>query len=141
MRTLEGGCSVPIGVETEWVPKRKLLGSLEGQGVGVGVKPAAEYHKLSGVASKPSEAVQGQSQGGGEEDEETRSEELCMRAIVVSLDGKEAVEAEMTRRITSREEADEFGWDVAKKLVEGGAGKILEHITLNRKIIEKQGDA
>jgi len=25
MRTLEGGCSVPIGVETEWIEKGKLL--------------------------------------------------------------------------------------------------------------------
>ena len=137
MRTLEGGCSVPIGVETEWIPKQRSLGSNAGSGVGVGIKPAAEYHKLSGLAASASEAAE----QGDAEKEETRSEELLLRAIVVSLDGKEAVEAEMTRRITSREEADEFGWDVAKRLVDGGAGKILEAITLNRGIIEKQGDA
>jgi len=64
-----------------------------------------------------------------------------MRALVVSLDGQRHVETEMQRRITSREEADEFGWDVARKLVELGAESILHDINLNRKIIEEQGDA
>lgn len=133
MRTLEGGCSVPIGVETEWVSKKRALGTNAGSGVGVGAKSAEEYHKLTGVAVKPV-GVEG-------EDEEERTEELIMRAIVVSLDGQQAVETELRRRITSRAEADEFGWDVARKLVEGGADKILEEINLNRKIIEQQGQA
>ncbi|KAI9693522.1 MAG: porphobilinogen deaminase [Bogoriella megaspora] len=90
MRTLEGGCSVPIGVETEWV--------------------------------------------GGEE-------ELCMRAIVVSLEGDKAVEAEMTKRIRSRNDADELGWELAAVLVEKGAEEILKEIILNRRIVEQQGDA
>lgn len=137
MRTLEGGCSVPIGVETEWVRKSKDLGSTFGSGVGVGAKPAADYHKLSGVAVSAPEAL-GSAGEDQQADEEERTEELVMRAIVVSLDGQKAVETEMRRRVTSREEADTFGWDVARKLVEGGADKILEEITLNRKIIEQQ---
>jgi hydroxymethylbilane synthase len=83
MRTLEGGCSVPIGVETEWIEKGKLL----------------------------------------------------LKAIVVSLDGTEAVETERLAEILTEKDADEFGWTVAQDLVEKGAGKILEAINLNRDIV------
>ncbi len=87
MRTLEGGCSVPIGVETTWIEKGKLL----------------------------------------------------MKAIVVSLDGRESVEAERLDEILSEKDADEFGWKLAQDLVEKGADKILEAINLNRPIIKEQG--
>ncbi|EPE27050.1 Periplasmic binding protein-like II [Glarea lozoyensis ATCC 20868] len=89
MRTLEGGCSVPIGVETTWIEKGKLL----------------------------------------------------MKAIVVSLDGKESVETERLEEILNEKDADQFGWDVAQALVEKGASKILEAINLNRPIIEEGGGA
>lgn len=139
MRTLEGGCSVPIGVETEWVRKKSSLATTIGTGVGIGAKPAADYDKMSGLAvtGRTGQAHAGEEQGDGEE----RTGELIMRAIVVSLDGQQFVETELQRRITTREEADEFGWDVARKLVEQGAEKILHEINLNRNIIEKQGDA
>lgn len=87
MRTLEGGCSVPIGVETTWIEKGKLL----------------------------------------------------MKAIVVSLDGLESVEAERLDEILTKESADEFGRTLAADLVSKGAAKILEAINLNRPII-KEGD-
>jgi hydroxymethylbilane synthase len=87
MRTLEGGCSVPIGVETTWIEKGKLL----------------------------------------------------MKAIVVSLDGSESVEAERLDEILTAESADEFGRTLAGDLVSRGASKILEAINLNRPII-KEGD-
>jgi hydroxymethylbilane synthase len=80
MRTLEGGCSVPIGVETEWVEKGKLI----------------------------------------------------MRAIVVSLDGKDYVETELLGEVLNEKDADEFGRTVAQVLGEKGASKILEVINLNR---------
>ncbi|KAI9790316.1 MAG: porphobilinogen deaminase [Piccolia ochrophora] len=91
MRTLEGGCSVPIGVETEWE---------EGNG------------------------------DGGE-----RKEMLRMRAVVVSLDGTESVERERVGKVVTEGEADEFGWAMAREMVEKGAAKILEKINLNRDII------
>ncbi|KAI5207387.1 porphobilinogen deaminase [Aureobasidium subglaciale] len=138
MRTLEGGCSVPIGVETEWVRKKVALGTTVGTGVGVGAKPAAEYNKLSGIAAT---GRTGQDEGEHEDSGSEFTENLIMRALVVSLDGQRHVETEMQRRITSREEADEFGWDVARKLVDLGAESILHDINLNRKIIEEQGDA
>jgi hydroxymethylbilane synthase len=78
MRTLEGGCSVPIGVETTWIEKGKLL----------------------------------------------------MKAIVVSLDGTESVEAERLDEILNVEDADQFGWKLAQELVEKGAAKTLEAINL-----------
>jgi hydroxymethylbilane synthase len=89
MRTLEGGCSVPIGVETTWIEKGKLL----------------------------------------------------MKAIVVSLDGTESVEAERLDEILTAENADEFGRTLAADLVSKGASKILEAINLNRPIIKDGGGA
>ena len=104
LRTLEGGCSVPIGVETEWE-------SAAGEG--------------------------GDANGG----EAGNGDTLVMRAIVVSVDGKEAVEGERRQQVRSAPEADECGWKMAQELVGQGAGKILEKITLNRSIIGKQDGA
>lgn len=139
MRTLEGGCSVPIGVETEWLTKKVSLSTTVGSGVGVGAKPAADYDKLTGkaVSGRTGLSQSGEHENSGDE----YTGELVMRAIVVSLEGDKHVEVELIRRIEGREAADEFGWDVARKLVEGGADKILEDINLNRKIIDEQGDA
>lgn len=89
MRTLEGGCSVPIGVETTWIEKGKLL----------------------------------------------------MKAIVVSLDGKDSVEAERLDEILTPESAEGFGRTLAADLVSKGAAKILEAINLNRPIIKEGGGA
>jgi len=89
MRTLEGGCSVPIGVETQWIEKGKLL----------------------------------------------------MKAIVVSLDGTETIEAERLHEVLTGKDADELGWLLAQDLVAKGASKILEAINLNRPIIAEGGGA
>ncbi|OIW30241.1 porphobilinogen deaminase-like protein [Coniochaeta ligniaria NRRL 30616] len=83
MRTLEGGCSVPIGVETTWV-------------------------------------------GGPGEDK------LRLKATVVSLDGKQGVDGEMTATIRSVEEAEALGEKLAAELVEKGAQKILDVINSAR---------
>jgi hydroxymethylbilane synthase len=69
------------------------------------------------------------------------TDELDVRAIVVSLDGQQAAETSVQRRINSRHEAEEFGIEVARMLVEKGADKILKDITLNRHIIEEQHGA
>jgi hydroxymethylbilane synthase len=87
MRALEGGCSVPIGVETEWIENGKLI----------------------------------------------------MRAIVVSLDGKESVQAEMLGEVLNENDADDFGRTVAQGLVEKGASRILEAINLNRNNVKDSG--
>ncbi|KAI9716258.1 MAG: hypothetical protein M1812_005483 [Candelaria pacifica] len=94
LRTLEGGCSVPIGVESKWIANE------EGEG-----------------------------------------EKLRMKALVVSLDGKESVEAEKIETIETKAQADEYGWSLASHLIDKGASKILEKITLNRGIIGGQDGA
>ena len=132
MRTLEGGCSVPIGVETEWIPRRNVL--IEGSGVGV--KPAEDYHNLTGVATSGPENSASHLQG-----DEALTDEMVMRAVVVSLDGQEAAEVGTRKIVSTVEDADQFGWEVARLLVDKGADKILEGITLNRGIIHEQGDA
>ncbi len=112
LRTLEGGCSVPIGVETEWVGGMGGgRGDEEGEGVGEGEE---------------------EGEGGGT---------LVMRAIVVSLDGTDYVEGERRGEIGTEEQADEFGWSLAGDLVAKGAGRILEAINLNRDVIEGQDGA
>ncbi|KAL1584331.1 hypothetical protein WHR41_06735 [Cladosporium halotolerans] len=145
LRTLEGGCSVPIGVETSWLSKKTSLTSNAGTGVGVGVKPAEEYHHLTGVAQEPTGSQMGMttSTNAAARDDvsDGLTDELDVRAIVVSLDGQKAAEVSVQRRIASREDAEEFGIEVARMLVAKGADKILEEITLNREIIEKQEGA
>ncbi|KAK3374085.1 porphobilinogen deaminase, dipyromethane cofactor binding domain-containing protein [Lasiosphaeria ovina] len=89
MRTLEGGCSVPIGVETAWV----------------GGEDEAE-----------------------EEDQPPKKTLLRIRAIVVSVDGKDAVESERTEEVASLAQADSLGKKIAQDLVEKGAQKILDVI-------------
>lgn len=121
LRTLEGGCSVPIGVETEWVGLGLYGEGGEGQGEG---------------------EARGQGGGEGEEGKEKRrSGTLVMRAIVVSLDGTDHVEGERRGEVVTEEQADEFGWSMARDLVEKGAGRILETINLNRDVIESQNGA
>ena len=79
LRTLEGGCSAPLGVETEWV------------------------------------------QSGSER-------RLCMKSTVVSVDGSEYADADVSGVVDSPEAAELFGVTVAKELVANGAGRILEAI-------------
>lgn len=83
LRTLEGGCSVPIGVETEWV-------------------------------RQPDDHV------------------LRMRAIVVSLDGTESVERSLDAALRTNDEATRMGRELAAKLVDGGAERILRAIVADR---------
>lgn len=83
MRTLEGGCSVPIGIETKWIDGK-----------------------------------------------------LRLRAIVVALEGNDAVESETTESVTSEIGAEEFGKRVALELVNQGAGRILDAITAARQVPE-----
>ncbi|KAM0700940.1 hypothetical protein Q7P35_012662 [Cladosporium inversicolor] len=145
LRTLEGGCSVPIGVESNWMSKKTSLISNAGTGVGVGIKPAEEYHHLTGVAQEPSDSQVGFSTSTNtaarDDSGDGVTDELDVRAIVVSLDGQQAAETSVQRRISSRDDAEEFGIEVARRLVENGADKILQEITLNRKIIDEQHGA
>ncbi|KAF2197129.1 porphobilinogen deaminase [Delitschia confertaspora ATCC 74209] len=111
LRTLEGGCSVPIGVETEWKkPKR---------GLATGSEPAKEYD-LEGKGVKE------------EEVEDLDNEDLVTRTVVVSVDGQTFVEEEMVRKVRSVEEAVAMGTDIGKILLKRGADKILEKISTEK---------
>jgi hydroxymethylbilane synthase len=94
----------------------------------VGIKPSEDYDHITGVATDEKEEV-------------STSDELIMRAIVVSLDGQDAAEVETRRIVSTIEQANELGFDVARMLVEKGADKILKEVQLNRGIIENQGNA
>ncbi|KAI1848566.1 hypothetical protein JX265_011580 [Neoarthrinium moseri] len=80
MRTLEGGCSIPIGVETRWVGDNRLR----------------------------------------------------LAATVVSVDGTQAADDALEQEVKTREQAVEFGEEVARRLTENGAQKILDVINAER---------
>jgi len=84
LRTIEGGCSAPLGVESEWV-------------------------------SSGSEG-----------------EELRLRAVVVSLDGKHAVEANVSGSVKTVEDAEKLGQEIAAQILRKGADKILAEIKAKR---------
>ncbi|KAF2646165.1 hypothetical protein P280DRAFT_485907 [Massarina eburnea CBS 473.64] len=105
LRALEGGCSVPIGVETSW---------RGGKTLSVGAQPAKDYDKHG-------DAVE-------EAEPNLDDQELVLKTLVVSVDGKEFVEYETARKVHSVEEAEVLGTDVAKILKDKGADKILEAI-------------
>jgi len=76
LRTIEGGCSAPLGIETEWV-----------------------------------DAVQ-----------------LQLKAVVVSVDGKESAEVGMAAGVASVEDAEKLGQAAAAEILRRGADKILAEI-------------
>lgn len=85
MRTLEGGCSVPIGVESHWVPGKDGVGK-----------------------------------------------ELRLKSIVVSIDGSDEANVEITEAVSDLEAADALGKKAAQILVERGAARILGTINPTR---------
>lgn len=134
LRTLEGGCSVPIGVDTEWEvdPVKDSTGAgKEGDRSTSHNASDPREHSINAniktSTNKPPE----------EETENT----LTMHAIVVSLDGQRAVSASHRQSISNAEDAEECGLGMAQALVERGAGEILKEIVLNRRIIAEQGGA
>ncbi|KAK9324315.1 porphobilinogen deaminase, dipyromethane cofactor binding domain-containing protein [Lipomyces orientalis] len=80
MRRLEGGCSVPLGVES----------NISSDGV------------------------------------------LVLEACITSVDGNEAVLSKLSRRVTTEEEAETLGKDLANQLLSQGAGTILEKINYEK---------
>ncbi|KAF1999838.1 porphobilinogen deaminase [Amniculicola lignicola CBS 123094] len=115
LRALEGGCSVPIGVETLW---------RGGKGPGVGLVPPMSYDKDGNLVDDGTTPLEDQ--------------ELVLKALVVSVDGKDAVEYEARRKVNSVAEAEVLGRDVAKVLVEKGADKILEKISIEKQWAAKK---
>lgn len=116
LRALEGGCSVPVGVDCEWEDRPTLS------------DPVSEEQK-KGIENEGGEA---NSEHGGT---------LTMTAMVVSLDGKECVEGLQQYYVDSNAAAEESAWRLYKQLVDKGAEEILKKIRLNRGMIEGQDGA
>ena len=127
LRALEGGCSVPVGVECQWEkgepPKERAV---SGEG-----KAAEGNEGFENDDAIPDSGCNADADGGY----------LTMRAMVVSLDGKECVEGEERCYVSSDAEGEECAMRMYKQLVEKGAEKILKEITLNRGMIRGQDGA
>lgn len=117
MRTLEGGCSVPIGVETSWGGSSSSSSSTSSS------LPSASAADNNGGAAKEA------------------AKELTMLATVVSIDGSQASCARYTATVATEEAADEFGREVARRLISDGADRILAGINLDRGVIAEEGGA
>lgn len=115
LRTLEGGCSVPIGVETSWRGGKNLT---------TGTQPAKEYDAQGHAVEEPEPDLDDQ--------------ELVLRTLVVSVDGTESVEYESARKVRTVEDAEAMGREVAKVLIEKGADKILERINVEKQWAAKK---
>lgn len=124
LRTLEGGCSVPVGVSCSWEDKgkedSKSIGTEGGNDITTTIEDTA---------------------GGVSTDPQMSPGTLHIRASVTSVDGTQCVAAAYQQWVSNDEEADEAGWQVASVLEKRGAGKILEAITLNRGMVERGGGA
>lgn len=121
LRTLEGGCSVPVGVSCFW---EKEVEDAE-QGTALALEGEKLNQELSSTSSTlPPDAAMAPGT-------------LRMFASVSSVDGTECVAASRRQWISSDKEADDAGWELARILVDKGAGRILEGIGLNRGMIER----
>ncbi|KAI1316469.1 porphobilinogen deaminase [Mortierella claussenii] len=110
MRILEGGCSVPIGVWTEFVSSSQTESS--------------SAHSTAEATSLESTSKESENVG-----------TLRLRAMVSSLDGKQIAEAEAVADVDgSVELAIELGKTVASQLLKKGADKILEKVLRDRHV-------
>ena len=130
LRVLEGGCSVPVGGECVWEE-----GDLQ-KGDGTGTDAVVEQSQR-GNGYEHDDALP----EGSDTDRVDYGGILIMRAMVVSLDGKECIAGTRRHYVGSDAEAEECGWRMAGDLVDKGAGEILQKITLNRGMIRDQDGA
>ena len=102
---LEGGCSVPIGVESMWLDSHQ------------------QHQYLHGDHNKAHSTTNSKDKG---------SANLKLLAMVVSPDGSQCVETSNEAIIASDQDAESLGRHVAKSLVDKGAGEILKEVNLMR---------
>lgn len=122
LRTLEGGCSVPVGVSCRWENDE----STTSPAAAAVQQPATSTD--AGTVAMPTAP---------EEDPSMQPGTLHMLASVTSVDGTECVAAARRQRVGCDQEADDAGWELARVLVEKGAERILKEITLNRGMVER----
>ncbi|KDN39603.1 hypothetical protein RSAG8_08759, partial [Rhizoctonia solani AG-8 WAC10335] len=121
LRVLEGGCSVPVGVNT-------LLEEHEDDAT---EEPGAVAGGSSGAQAEGSKSA-------------PRPSKLTLTGTVTSLDGSKHVHHTITTVVSSAQEAEDVGKNVAKALIANGAGDILNEINRERESRvqrERQQDA
>lgn len=116
---LEGGCSVPVGVETEWVEDESSPPSTSTS------PPTTSTPHLT-TSPPPSQPLSQPPRNSN------FNSTLHLSALIVSPSGQDAIFASRRERIGSDKEADECGRELARELVRMGAGRILEGIYRER---------
>lgn len=132
LRVLEGGCSVPLGVECTW--------EKEGDGENGELNGASQDDANRTNHVQPPDIPAG-GEGSEPDIDHHWAGKLRMHAMVVSVDGTQCVQSTTTHPVNSEASARECGWLMAQSLVEKGAAEILKEITLNRDKIREQDGA
>ncbi|KAL8916761.1 MAG: hypothetical protein Q9172_006140 [Xanthocarpia lactea] len=153
LRTLEGGCSVPVGVSCSWDdddddarsdPSSAAAGRITipvEDTTGGESTPANASNDRPASSLPPSTSTSPPLRPNSPPSLQMTAGTLRMRASVTSVDGTLCVAATRKQWVSNDHEADEAGWEVARMLVEGGAAKILEGINLNRAMVERGNNA
>ncbi|KAL8668477.1 MAG: hypothetical protein Q9168_006895, partial [Polycauliona sp. 1 TL-2023] len=144
LRTLEGGCSVPVGVSCLWEPEKD--DSIASTATAAPAVTGGGEEGDEKTTTTIGDTIPGQSNilpipPTAPTDPQMRPGTLHIRASVTSVDGTQCVAATHKTWVSNDGEADEAGWQVASVLEQKGAGKILEGITLNRGMVERGGGA
>ncbi|KAL8803659.1 MAG: hypothetical protein Q9182_003074 [Xanthomendoza sp. 2 TL-2023] len=163
LRTLEGGCSVPVGVSCSWDEEEKVTGAKTTTASSLS-SSSSPSDIPNAPAPAPSTQVEAHSSTSAETadtshphptsasssnpppptapfDPQMQPGTLHIHASVTSVDGTECVAASRKTWVGNDKEADDAGWEMARVLVEGGAGKILANINLNRGMLERGDNA
>lgn len=119
LRVLEGGCSVPVGVESIFMDDESASASPNGT--------VAELDPSSSSAPSPTSSSAPSTKA-------ERYPTLTLTGSVTSLDGNAQVVFTSTAPMTSYADADALGETVATQLVERGARAILDEVNKERAI-------
>ncbi|KAI4193990.1 MAG: hypothetical protein LQ350_008039 [Teloschistes chrysophthalmus] len=146
LRTLEGGCSVPVGVSCSWEEVVNTTSAVSPNSTSEINQNSSETSErtaniVPGTNDPPSHTHTVPLPLTSPSDLQMSGGTLHIHASVTSVDGTECVSTSRRQYVSNDQEADEAGWEVARCLVEDGAGKILEAIGLNRGMIERAGGA
>lgn len=118
---LEGGCSVPVGVETSLV---EVCASNSANGDGAeGIATTTNGHRTPHAYPRVCDP---------------HSAKLTLTGTITSLAGTSAVFATLTREVHSIEEAEQLGADIAQELIASGGKQILTE--LGRHVKEVGGE-
>lgn len=120
-------CSALIHWQTSWrcLAERACLHVLEG---GCSV-PVGVHSELVPVPTPPPE---GEGEGGRGEGGVPRTAQLRLLGTITAVDGGRHVEREIGRLVTSSDQAEELGAQVAKELIDAGGREILEQVAKDR---------